>query len=302
VTAGPAKLNLGLAVTGRRPDGYHELRSIFLRIGLRDELLAQTDPNATSDELTIEGDPDCRVEGNLVLRAVALARDAIAPDAPRLSLRLIKRIPMGAGLGGGSSDAAAALRLCADAWSLDAAYLGRFRRIAEKLGADVPFFLDASSTALVSGVGERWEPLDGVPRGIGVLLVVPAASISTADAFRAFDDGARPSEPSTDLIDTLAGELRARTSATDFADRAGRLRDANDLWPAAASLAPELPGLRDRLERALDRPFLLSGSGSTVFALYPSIEEADDALARLRADQPKIVTEARLVTAVPLDT
>jgi 4-diphosphocytidyl-2-C-methyl-D-erythritol kinase len=176
------------------------------------------------------------------------------------------------------------------------------RAVGLALGADVPFFLGDASAALIGGIGERSEPLHRLPGGVAGLLLVPTASISTAEAFRAFDAGVRPARPSTDAVEAVADELRTGIDAATFARRAERLRDANDLWPAAASLAPELSGLRGRLERVLDRAVLLSGSGSTLFALYPSIADASEALAALRATEPQTVAAARLAAAVRLET
>jgi 4-diphosphocytidyl-2-C-methyl-D-erythritol kinase len=297
----PAKLNIGLAITGRRPDGYHELRSIFLRISLADELRVRVDDDEDADLLAIEGDPACPVVDNLVLRAVALARATLAPAAAPLQFQLTKRIPMGGGLGGGSSDAAAALRVALQAWRL-APNRAALDGLAARLGADVPFFLQHKPAALVTGVGERLEPLPGVPADLGVLLFVPHESVGTAAAFDAFDRGIRPS-PLTpaSTIDELAAGLRRGTTSGEFAEWGGLLRDANDLWPAALSLVPALGQLRDRLERAIERPVLMSGSGSTLFALYPSTEAADAGVETLRSEHATLAAGARLVTTAGVD-
>jgi 4-diphosphocytidyl-2-C-methyl-D-erythritol kinase len=272
-----AKINLGLAVTGRRPDGYHELRSVFLRIGLSDRVEARSVPGGFFDSLSIGGDPECPVDGNLVLRATAELRARLASDLPPLAFRLHKAIPMDAGLAGGSSDAAAALYVAAKAWGIGLAPEMR-HSVAAELGADVPFFAADLPGALIGGVGEQLEALPAV-RGLGVLLVSPHIRLGTREAFGAFDAMA-PSgraEESGAVVEGLASALRIGMDGGALAEWALALRDANDLWPAAVTLAPILGELRTVLEEQLARPVLLTGSGSTLFALYPSSGDAADA-------------------------
>jgi 4-diphosphocytidyl-2-C-methyl-D-erythritol kinase len=298
----PAKLNLVLAVTGARPDGYHTLRSVFLRIALADDvavgLAPPTPPGTpgTSDRLVIEGDPSCPVEDNLVLRAAAVLRGLAADgrrmtEAPRASplpallFRLRKRIPMGAGLAGGSSDGAAALDLAADAWGLRLHPTARLEA-ALRLGADVPFFAAGHDAALVAGIGEALEPLPGLRTPAGVLLVTPGVRLATAQVFREHDGGAlgpAAADPAKHAADALADRLRDGLDGPELAGLACGLRDANDLWPAALRLVPALGELRASLERATGRPFLLTGSGSTLFCLYPSPSQARAAAGTVNA-------------------
>jgi 4-diphosphocytidyl-2-C-methyl-D-erythritol kinase len=312
----PAKINLALAVLDRRSDGFHELASIFLRIGLADELTirhradgghgtAAPEARAESpagDRLTVRGDADCPAPDNLVLRAASLLREG-ADGLPGLDLELHKRIPVAAGLGGGSSDAAAALRGCASAWDLrlDPRTSGG---LAVRLGSDVPFFAAGVAAALVTGRGEGIEPLPGPSGSLSVLLVVAGQKPSTAAVF---DEHRRRPGPtrqartaSEGLARGLADALRAGLSGPELAARADQLHDANDLWPAAARLLPALVPLRQALERSLGRPVLLSGAGPGLVALYPSQDEAAQAAERLAAS--RLPAESPTIIATDLAT
>jgi 4-diphosphocytidyl-2-C-methyl-D-erythritol kinase len=295
--AAPAKVNLGLAITGRRADGYHELRSVFLRIGMRDRLIGAVAGSTGSDRLTVTGDQDCPVDGNIVLRALQLLRQSMPPgrQLPALSLELEKRIPVAAGLGGGSSDGAAALGLAADLWGLQPPKEER-DRLAAQLGADVPFFAERLAAALVTGVGDRMRGLAAILGEPGLLLVTPRERLSTADVFAAFDRLDAPT-CADQVVDELAEAFERGLDPPTLAGWAARLRDANDLWPAAVSLQPGMEGLRAELERVLDRPFLLSGSGSTLFALYASVRAATDAGDRLASTVRQGLTGAEVFVA-----
>lgn len=280
-TSAPAKVNLGLTVTARRPDGFHELRSVFLRLELADEVtLGET--TAAHDTLVVEGDPECPIEGNLTLRAVAGFRAAASVPVPSHAVRLRKRIPMEAGLAGGSSDAAAVLRLLEGRYpgALDDA---RRAQVARRLGADVPFFMAAVGAGLVSGTGERVEPLPPPIAPLGVLLVRPAVGLATARVFDAWDalhPDADPMDAGPSVVDELAAELRAGASPATLLGLVARLRDANDLWPAAVAVEPAMERFRDRLEERLGRPVLMTGSGSTLLALYADVSRAREAARR----------------------
>ena len=281
VRLAPAKLNLTLAVLGRLPDGFHAVHSVMVPLGLADRLSLAVSPSG-ADSLRVEGGPAGPIEDNLVLRAIAATRAAVggAAATPPLAARLEKRIPAAAGLGGGSSDAAAAIDAALEAW---AAELDADRRlaVAASLGSDVPFFL-AGGPALVEGRGERVMALQGF-RGDspGVLLVTPAVAVSTADVFAVLAAGgpAAPPAPGATRITSahLAGELLGGLRAADLVARAGILSTANDLAAAAALVAPGLLALRRALARLLGRPVGLTGSGPTLWAIYPSLEAAREA-------------------------
>ncbi len=240
---------------------------------------SDADPSReTLDRLGISGAPDVPVADNLVLRAALLLRAEAGRPLPPLAFRLRKRIPAAAGLGGGSSDALAALDLAASAWGLR---LSRRRRLelAEALGSDVPFFA-LGGWALVGGRGERLVHLPS-PRGgpLGVVLVVPSARLSTRDVFAAFDAsrGARPDGTGEagggarpGASGRLASLLRRGGSAAEVSDAP----PANDLLDAATALLPGLDRLRRQLGDMLGRPVHLSGSGPTLFVLYASLRDA----------------------------
>ena len=295
-----AKVNLGLAVTGRRADGYHELRSVFLRIGLCDSLGAERILEGP-DALTVRGDPECPIDGNLVLKAAAAVRSAAPPPplddrpVPWLSFTLDKHIPLRAGLGGGSSDAAAALDLVENLTPLHMRAEAR-SAVALALGADVPFFVSGHAAALVEGVGERLQELRAVRGGFGLLLLVPPISLATRNVFAAYDAlGRQPDPEVARTVEGLAMEMRTGIDGPRLADWATELRDANQLWPAAAVSAPDLVGIRENFERRVGRPALMTGSGAGLFALYASVAEAADAGRALAAFAELGLAGARLI-------
>jgi 4-diphosphocytidyl-2-C-methyl-D-erythritol kinase len=289
VRLAPAKLNLTLAVTGRRDDGFHALHSVMTPLALADRLTLAPFAGA-SDTLHATGADAGPTSDNLVLRAIAAARSevgrievrgAATPIAPpSLAARLEKRIPIAAGLGGGSSDAAAALDGALEAWAATVS-AGTRQRIAAGLGSDVPFFL-AGGIALVTGRGEEVRPLpDPIGSAPGVLLVTPAVAVPTPDVFAVFAAGIRPEPWGAARVSSehLAAELVAGLPVSSLLDRAGILATANDLVPATARLVPELGPFRRALRRLLARPVGQSGSGPTLWALYPSLEATTAAAA-----------------------
>ena len=285
VRLAPAKLNLTLAIVGRRPDGYHALHSVMVPLGLADRLSLAIQSDG-ADSLHSTGFDTGPAADNLVLKAVATARKAIAASgvaAPPLAIRLDKRIPVAAGLAGGSSDAAAALGGALEAWGAELDPQQRLA-LAAGIGSDVPFFL-GSGAALVEGRGERVTPLHGVtsahgepPDPPGVLLVTPAVPAHTAAVFAAWAGGAM-AEPgiARRTSEHFASEFGSGLTVRAFLERAGVLASANDLLPAAAAVVPGLVPLRRALTRLLARPIGLSGSGATLWALYPSLDDAESA-------------------------
>jgi len=294
VRLAPAKLNLTLAVVGRRPDGYHGLHSVMAPLALADRLSLTPDPSSDGrDTLRVEGFEAGPIADNLVLRALDATRRAVRPHVasppPGLAARLDKRIPVAAGLAGGSSDAAAAIDGALEAWSA-ADVLPPAGRVAlaASIGSDVPFFL-AGRSALVEGRGERVTPLRGLRLAAGehppgVLLVTPAVAAHTAAVFAAWSGGAM-GQPGVAARSSehFAAEWGSGMSARQLIERAGVLAAANDLLPAAAAVVDGLVALRRALTRLLARPIGLSGSGPTLWALYPSLDDADLAAASVRA-------------------
>ncbi len=275
-TRAPAKVNLTLHVLGRRADGYHALESLVVFAGIADHLTLEP---AEVLSLTVEG-PTAHMAGaagdNLVVRAA----NALAARVPGLALgafRLLKRLPAAAGIGGGSSDAAAALRLLGRLNGLapdDPALLDA----ARATGADVPVCLDPRAR-MMSGAGEHVGPALPIPRLFAV-LVNPGVAVPTPAIFRALglaagQDTTGPAHPSLDGMadrDTLLPRLAE-----------GR----NDLEPPALALAPVIGTALDRL-RATDgcRLARMSGSGATVFGLYDDCHAAARAARSLKAAEP----------------
>jgi 4-diphosphocytidyl-2-C-methyl-D-erythritol kinase len=297
----PAKLNLTLAVGQRADDGYHPLRSLFVRIGLSDRLTVRLAPDER-DRLTVGGPFAAQIDSNLVLRAAALVRQRAGLPLPGLEVELEKHIPLAAGLGGGSSDGAAMIELAAACWGVGLAPATRLV-LAATLGSDVPFFSADVPLALVEGRGEVVTPLPPIGNGLGVLLVTPPIEVFTPAAFARHDELAQESAAG-EVTDQLVADLTTGLDAAGILGWLARLARANDLWPAAASLAPELVDLKQRLERAGGRPWLLSGSGSSLFTFYPSAGEAAVAGARLVAEwsaaiRPTLVCATDLVGPDP---
>lgn len=294
VRLAPAKLNLTLAVVGRRPDGYHALHSVMAPLAVQDRLSLAPDPSpGAADTLRVDGFDAGPNRDNLVLRAVEATRRALRPHLPApplaLAIRLEKRIPVAAGLAGGSSDAAAAIDGALEAWAAtDALAPAERAAIAASLGSDVPFFL-AGGPALVEGRGERVLPLRGVhlaagERAPGIVLVTPAVAAHTAAVFAAWAQGAMaPVGVALRSSEHFAGEFGSGVSARQLLERAGVLASANDLLPAAAAVVDGLTAFRRALTRLLGRPIGLSGSGPTLWALYPSLDDADLAAESVRA-------------------
>ena len=294
VRIAPAKLNLTLAVVGRRRDGYHDLHSVMAPLALADRLSFSPDPSpGAGDSLRIDGFDPGPVAENLVVRALEATRRAVRAETgtvpPALAVRLEKRIPVAAGLAGGSSDAAATIDGSLEAWSADAVVTPAERHaLALSLGSDVPFFL-AGRPALVEGRGERVLPLRGLRLGRGdiepgVLLVTPAIAAHTAGVFAAWAGGAM-GQPgiAARSSEHFAGEFGSGISARQLLERAGVLAASNDLLPAAAAVVDGLTPFRRALARLLVRPIGLSGSGPTLWALYPSLEDAELAAGAVRA-------------------
>lgn len=288
----PAKVNLGLRVAARRPDGRHELESVFVPLDLRDEVSIEVSAAAEPAVALEVGGEDAGVPAgatNLAARAAAAFLDAVDRRLA-LRIRLTKRIPAAAGLGGGSSDAGAVLRALA-AHLPDALAPGALAALALGLGADVPFFLDPRP-AWVGGVGERVEPLPGVP-ALALLLANPGMPLSTAGVYRAFD-ALHPTLTPRRGPSTLRPLLGLWTEAASrSAALAGLLE--NDLEPAAIRLCPPVARLRDRLRAAGALAVGMSGSGPTVFGIFRNLAEAESALAGMSCQPP---IWARVATTV----
>jgi len=272
--AAPAKVNLALHVTGRRPDGYHELESLVVFVDVADELTAAP---ARADRLQVGG-PFAAAAGNgdsnLVMRAIRAFRQRW-PDAlpPGLDVSLTKNLPVAAGIGGGSADAAAMLRLLAAIGEGDFP-LASLRAVALSLGADVPACL-LSRPCEVRGVGEIIHPLRSFP-ATHLVLVNPLVPVVTAEVFRRLESRENPPMPALPQPLTRPAQLGLWLAET-----------RNDLEAPAIALVPAIGDLLVDM-RVLDGCALarMSGSGGTVFGLFGSAAQAHQAAHDMRARHP----------------
>jgi 4-diphosphocytidyl-2-C-methyl-D-erythritol kinase len=292
--AAPAKVNLCLLVGPPREDGYHDLLTVFAPVGLVDEIefsLVACPPDGPREPLFLHC-PGIDVADNLMIRALDVLEEAIGWHVGG-AIRVKKGIPIGAGLGGGSSDAAAAmlegLRVVAAAGG-PRPEPAEVIALARSIGADVPFFLDPR-TALAKGVGDRLEPL-ALP-DIPIVIVLPHEQLSTAEAYRTYD-GVAPQE-SLATFHARADRSERAWRAVSGAWVSGELTLlqaalqlsgilANDLERATFHLLPLLIARKAALERHGALGALLSGSGPSLFGVCPSLDHARSVAQALRAE------------------
>jgi 4-diphosphocytidyl-2-C-methyl-D-erythritol kinase len=259
-----AKLNLDLRVLERRPDQYHELRTVFQTISLGDRLeIAFTPARKTSLEI----EDEAQIPDNLVLKAAALAMEEMRTGG-RVEFRLEKRIPMGGGLGGGSSDAAAVL-LALPVLVGRAIALERLMELAAHLGSDVPFFL-LGGRAVGIGRGTELFPLpDGPPRR-GVLIST-GVHVSTAAAYAAL--GPRlTTESEQNKIVSFQSRLWSENCLCE------REESSNDFETVVFAQHPKLGTLKRRLQKSGAKPAMMTGSGSALFGLFETREKVARAI------------------------
>jgi 4-diphosphocytidyl-2-C-methyl-D-erythritol kinase len=275
----PPKINLYLRIVRRREDGFHEIETVFQSVGGGDTL-----SGSPSGELSLRcSDPELPVDDrNLVLRAAEALRERF-PDARNrgAALDLVKRTPMGAGMGGGSVDGAAALVLLSRLWELPVT-AAELHEMAALLGSDVPFFLQGG-TALAHGRGEVLEALPTAP--LWLVLVRPPVAVSTPWAYRQW----RPEACGGAAVEEFARVL----SQGDPAAVAAALR--NDLEPGVAAEVPEIAAARAWL---LDQGLLgarMTGSGSVVFGI--ARDEAHARKVTRRPGSPGLIWAAPSLTA-----
>jgi len=270
--AAPAKINLALHVTGRRSDGYHELDSLVVFTAAGDRLTARPDDDIS---LKIEGPMAAGLEadGNLVLRAAeALHHQA---GGPRRGARLVleKHLPVASGIGGGSADAAAALRLLDRLWGLGAS-IEDLAQTGIALGADVPVCV-YGRPARMSGIGERILLLETLPE-LPLVLVNPGCAVSTPDVFARLASRDNPPLPPLPAAFSSPGEMAGYLSGC-----------RNDLEAPARALAP---AIGEVVAALADSPGCLiarmSGSGATCFGLFADTGAADAAARALAAHRP----------------
>lgn len=268
----PAKVNLALHITGRRADGYHLLESLAVFTHAGDHLRAEA---AESDSFTVHGPWAHHVpedEQNLVLQVRDLLRRRFrSRELPPVALRLEKNLPVASGIGGGSSDAAAALRLLARYWALETTEED-LASIALEIGADVPMCL-VSRPLSARGIGEELEPVSPFP-SLPLLLVNPGIPIKTPAVFAQLKERQNEGLP----------KIPACRSAVEVVRWLHSTR--NDLESAAISLVPEIASVLDVLSAQDALLCRMSGSGATCFAIFEKPEDVEHTAAKIRKEHP----------------
>ncbi|TDQ17635.1 4-diphosphocytidyl-2-C-methyl-D-erythritol kinase [Algoriphagus boseongensis] len=243
-----AKINLGLHITSKRKDGYHEIETCMVPIPLYDALEMMVDKKSTwtSSGFAIPGEP----KDNLILKAEKLLRKDFS-GLPNLSIHLHKNIPMGAGLGGGSADGAFALTLMNNLFDL---HLDNFflEEYAAELGSDCAFFIE-NTPKIARGRGEVLSPIDLDLKGVHLVLINPGIHIGTKEAYA----GVTPALPKVDLEEVLLDRSRWKTELV------------NDFEASIFKNHPEIKNIKDQLYDSGAFYAAMSGSGSSVFGLFP---------------------------------
>lgn len=270
----PAKINWFLKVLGKRADGYHNIYSVMQRIALSDSLSFEE----TEGEIVIESDLEIAMEENLVYKAAALMKKHSSCSSG-VRIKLVKKIPLQAGLGGGSSNAATTLSALNRLWKAGLNHR-TLTELGARLGSDVPFFLN-SPMAVVEGRGEVITPLETSTKEIALLIVKPEHGISTA---LAYEEVAAYSEVDRSQQTLLVEILRNGPI--------GRLPEVlcNDFEEPVYRLYPELGNVRDRLLNQGAIAALLCGSGSSIFGVFANRAGAEEA-SRSFEDLRHVVTE-----------
>jgi 4-diphosphocytidyl-2-C-methyl-D-erythritol kinase len=271
-----AKINLDLRVLGMRPDGFHELRTVFQAIALHDTITCVPRDGPFALECDAAGVPLDR--SNLVWRAGEALWRALRRTGPLrdMAVRVEKRIPVQAGLGGGSADAAATLMGLARAWRVPVKP-AQLTDVAATLGADVPFFL-SGGTALGLGRGDEIYPLADLPRH-WIVLLIPGFGVSSGDAYRWYEEEREP------------GRGRALREPQHvpgpWPSRAAQM--INDLEVAITRHHPEIDQMKSALRRSGALAAAMSGSGSAVFGLFQKRRDATTAVERLSGSGWRVV-------------
>ena len=261
----PAKINWFLHVTNKRPDGFHEIQSLMQCVTLFDTLSFEL-----ADDISIETEADIKMQDNLVYKATALLREH-SGSSSGARIRLVKEIPMAAGLGGGSSDAAAALLGLNELWGLGLG-LEDLMELAAELGSDVPFFI-SGGPSLVTGRGERLEPLLSGP-SCAIALIKPDLGVSAGFAY----SGIRQFTEDIPSPGTVKKAIKS-----------GRISDVaplmkNDLELAVFEAHPEIRQIKQSLLTHGAQAGLMSGSGSTVFGAFDDEEQAGRAVESVKTE------------------
>jgi len=261
----PAKINLSLKILNKRKDGYHNIKSIFQTVSLYDEIFIS---NAKSDkeiEFTCKPEVTKNSEENLAYRAVLLLKEYTG-EKRKVKIKIIKNIPAGAGLGGGSSDAATVLKGLTKFWNIKIS-IDELNKLALKLGADVPFFLYGGK-CLVEGIGEKIKKLnpENDERNNYILLIWPGFEISTKEIYEMFDKFS----------------CKEKTYTTKY--------PTNDLEEVVFRKYPELKTIKEKLIELGANFSLMSGSGSTIFGVFEKRDIAVKAKKQFRKYKTWIVS------------
>jgi 4-diphosphocytidyl-2-C-methyl-D-erythritol kinase len=273
-----AKLNLFLRVLGRRPDGYHELESIFHTVALGDDLrVVATASGEVEIDMRLEGAVGSvpRVEENLVSIAAQRLIDRGANNGG-IAVEIVKRIPFGAGLGGGSGNAAGILVALNELWDMGLT-LEDLHEVAGLVGSDVPYCL-GGGTALATARGEKLTPL---PTALSMTFVLGISHepLSTRDVYEGWDG--------IGTNDELSSAPMALALGSGDLEEVARLLH-NDLEPASFELRPELRGMKQAMEAAGALGVSMSGSGPTIFGIARDEEHGDQIAQRVRGDFDRV--------------
>ena len=273
----PAKINLGLHIHGKREDGFHELETIFQMVSLYDDVELELLSSGIKLECDTPGVPTD--DTNLVCKAALLLRQSYQVEGKGVSIRLKKKIPFGAGLGGGSGNAAGVLMGLNRLWDLNIER-EKLLALATELGSDVPFFL-TSPCALGMGRGEQLKALKPCAK-FQVLLVFPGFPVATSWVYQNLKLKLTKRENNISI-------LRKNLSLSDITSLGSRLY--NDLEPVVIQRFPEVQVVKDELGAWGALGVLLSGSGSTVFGIFDDPEKARVACAGLNGTWERVIVE-----------
>lgn len=264
----PAKINLTLDITGILPNGYHSLKSVMQTLTLYDEItVARIDDNNGIRIICNTDGVPCN-EKNICHKAAKHFFEYAGIANYGIQIRIVKHIPSMAGLGGGSSDGAAVLKLLNSLYETDFS-VETLANIGAKVGADVPFLV-YGKTALCEGIGEKITPLSGMKR-YSVLLVKPDIGISTPEAYRLFDErGLKTADSSEKLVEALKSGKDISTLLSNDLERAVDL--------------PEIQEIKSRITCLGASSALMTGSGSCVFGLFESVSDCEKAAEKLKSN------------------
>lgn len=269
----PAKVNLYLKITGRRADGYHLLDTLLARLTLGDRLRLTAHENGGRWAVRCPGHPQLENESNLCLRAAEALRPYVAKTEALFegTIELQKEIPLGAGLGGGSSNAAAVMQMISQRYSMTIGEEQLFA-LAAKLGGDVPFFL-RSGAWILGGIGDEFVRRVTLPPA-GLLLIYPGCGVPSAWAYQAYDAQNFPL--------TWGGANAKGAGPWLTAYDLGKIME-NDLEPVVMAKHAEIASARRKMVEIGALAAMMSGSGSTVYGLFDSLPAAQAAAAKLGA-------------------